>query len=192
MTYAVQSGDTFWSISQKLGISLQALQAANPGIASENLQVGQVLKTPGSVSAKYTIVQGDTLWSIARKHGISLEALQAANPGVNASSLQVEQVLNLPSESTTTPTNGDHPSNGNYVNYGGPASNFPDPRLWASYDTLWAQNRRLMAYHDPPSEIALIKSSIDRVSTESGVDRRVILCIIIQESGGNVRVRTVS
>ncbi|KXT10672.1 hypothetical protein AC579_4781 [Pseudocercospora musae] len=162
MTYTVQSGDTLWSISQKLGVSLQALEAANPGVTPDKLQ----------------------------KHDISLEALEAANPGVNASSLQVGQVLNLPPGSTPGTTNSGQPNNSIYVNYDGPASNFPDAKLWANYDTLWAQNRRLMAYHDSPTETALIKSSIDRVSSESGVDRRVILCIIVQESGGNARVRT--
>ncbi|KAI5358364.1 putative transglycosylase SLT domain 1, LysM domain, Lysozyme-like domain superfamily [Septoria linicola] len=200
MPYTVQSGDTFWSISQKLGISLQALEAANPGVAAANLQVGQVLNVPGAAPpvAKYTIVPGDTLWSISRKVGNSLGALQAANPGIDAANLQIGQVITLPSGSGSgqapapaPPRNGGPvPSGGNYVAYSGPASNFPDPRLWADWETLWAQNSRLMKFHDSDSEIALIQGSINTVSGESGVDRRVILCIIVQESGGNVRVRT--
>lgn len=47
-----------------------------------------------------------------------------------------------------------------------------------------------MKFNDSDSEIALIKKSIEQVARESGVDVRVILCIIVQESGGNVRIPT--
>lgn len=139
----------------------------------------------------YTVKAGDTLFSIAQSHGITLEALQAANPGVDPKKLQVGQVLKLPGGSNgggSAP-----PSTGKgYVNYSGPASNFPNPNSWASWDNLWKENQRLMKFHDSDSEIALIKSSIETVAKSSGVDHRVILCIIVQESGGNVRVPTVS
>lgn len=138
-----------------------------------------------SVKMSYTVKAGDTLFAIAQSHGISLEKLQAANPGVDAKNLQVGQVLKLPSSGTPSKGNG-------YVQYGGPASNFPNSSEWASWDELWKQNERLMKLHDSDNEVALIKKSIEQVAKESGVDRRVILCIIVQESGGNVRVRTVS
>lgn len=137
----------------------------------------------------YTIKAGDTLFSIAQAHGITLAALEAANPGVDPTKLQVGQVINLPGGSGSAPP----PSGGTgYVNYSGPASNFPDPSQWATYDNLWNTNQRLMKLHDSDSEVALIKSSIETVAKESGIDHRVILCIIVQESGGNVRVPTVS
>jgi hypothetical protein len=44
-----------------------------------------------------------------------------------------------------------------------------------------------MSYNDSASEIAFIKTAIETVSSQSGVDQRIILCIIMQESGGNVR-----
>lgn len=133
----------------------------------------------------YTVKAGDTLFAIAQSHGITLQQLEAANPGVDAKNLQVGQVLKLPSSGKPSSGNG-------YVQYGGPASNFPNSSEWASWDELWKQNERLMKLHDSDSEVALIKKSIEQVAKESGVDRRVILCIIVQESGGNVRVRTVS
>lgn len=137
----------------------------------------------------YTVKAGDTLFSIAQSHGISLEALQAANPGVDPKKLQVGQVLKLPSSGG----GGSQPGKGKgYVQYSGPASNFPNPSEWASWDQLWKDNERLMKFHDSDSEIALIKKSIETVAKESGIDHRVILCIIVQESGGNVRVKTVS
>lgn len=138
----------------------------------------------------YTIKAGDTFFSIAQSHGTTVEKIQAANPGVDPKKLQVGQVIKLPSSGGS---GGGQPSKGKgYVNYSGPASNFPNPSEWASYDQLWKDNERLMKLHDSDSEVALIKKSIETVAKESGVDHRVILCIIVQESGGNVRVKTVS
>ena len=46
-TYTVQPGDTLSSISQVFGVSLEALEAANPDITDPNLiDVGQVLNIP--------------------------------------------------------------------------------------------------------------------------------------------------
>ncbi|KAM3414515.1 hypothetical protein BST61_g9674 [Cercospora zeina] len=208
MSYTVQAGDTFWSISQKLGISVDALQAANAGVAAGSLQVGQVLNLPGSGTTKYTIVSGDTLWSIAQKNGISVDALQAANPGIDPNTLQVGQVINIPKGGNVPapapvpapppptngapppPTNGNIPGARSFVPYSGPPSNYPDPNRWSTWEPLWNQNLRLMRLHDTEAEIALIRSSIITVSSESDVPRRVILCIIMQETGGNVRAPT--
>ena len=44
--YTIQPGDTFFQIAQRLGLSLQALVAANPGIDPNRLQVGQVICIP--------------------------------------------------------------------------------------------------------------------------------------------------
>jgi LysM repeat protein len=42
--YTVQRGDTFGSIASREGISLEELQALNPGVSSNALQVGQKLR----------------------------------------------------------------------------------------------------------------------------------------------------
>ncbi len=47
-----------------------------------------------------------------------------------------------------------------------------------------------MKFHDSDTEIAQIKSAIEKVAAESGVNVRVILCIVVQESGGDVCVGT--
>ena len=143
----------------------------------------------------YTIVSGDTFWSIAQAHGTTVGAIEAANPGVNPGGLQIGQVINLPGSGGSSPapsggSSGSSSVGGGYVDYSGPASGFPDPRNWADYNTLWSQNATLMALNDSASEVADIKSAIERVAPESGIDERVILCIIMQESGGNVRVGT--
>jgi LysM repeat protein len=48
--YTIKAGDTFFAIAKQLGISVNALQAANPGINASNLQIGQVINLPGSTN----------------------------------------------------------------------------------------------------------------------------------------------
>ncbi len=45
-TYVVQAGDTFATIAAQFGITIEALAAANPGVDSNNLSIGQVLMLP--------------------------------------------------------------------------------------------------------------------------------------------------
>lgn len=209
-TYTIQSGDTLTIIAAKFGTTVAALEAANPNVNPNDLQIGAIVKIPSGSAPRaaptpqpptpapptqpitptantYKIQSGDTFTSIAAKHGISVAALEAANPGVNPTTLQIGQVINLPTTAAPTPSQPPLSSTA-YVAYSGPASNFPNPALWAPYATLWAANSKLMSYNDSPSEVAFIGSAIQTVSASSGVDSRVILCIIMQESGGNVRV----
>lgn len=44
--YTVQPGDTFTSIAQSLGITVYELAERNPGVAQDNISVGQVLCIP--------------------------------------------------------------------------------------------------------------------------------------------------
>ena len=76
---------------------------------------------------------------------------------------------------------------GGHINYSGSASKFPAQSEWANYDMLWNQDSALMKMYDNDSEIASIKSSIEEVARNSSVDVRALLCIIVQQSGGNVR-----
>ncbi|MBE0540808.1 MAG: LysM peptidoglycan-binding domain-containing protein [Verrucomicrobia bacterium] len=45
-THLVRSGETFYSISQKYGVKLDSLMAANPGLNPKRMQVGQRLTIP--------------------------------------------------------------------------------------------------------------------------------------------------
>ncbi|GEM45574.1 LysM peptidoglycan-binding domain-containing M23 family metallopeptidase [Deinococcus cellulosilyticus] len=54
-TYTVKQGDTLSRISQKLGVSLEALQTVNPQLSSpHSLKMGQVLKLPTRTSRSNT------------------------------------------------------------------------------------------------------------------------------------------
>jgi len=47
-TYTVKAGDTIGSIALKYGVSMDALQAANPEISPNSLSIGQVIKIPSN------------------------------------------------------------------------------------------------------------------------------------------------
>jgi len=115
-TYTVVSGDTLGSIAANAGVSLAALEAANPQITNPDLiYVGQVINlssgavipvtggggpvvvTPVTGTSTYTVVSGDTLSSIAANHGITLGALEAANTQItNPSLIYPGNVINIP------------------------------------------------------------------------------------------------
>lgn len=109
MDYRTQSGDTMSGIAARFGVSLSALEAANPQIANPNLIFpNELVHVPGSPAPAhdvtpvppavltYTVRPGDTMSSIAAAHGISLAALEAANPQVtNPDSIHPHEVLNL-------------------------------------------------------------------------------------------------
>lgn len=129
-TYTVQWGDWLSKIASQLGVTTQALIAANPGINPNLISPGQVLNVPGTSApapatstpttstppsgpTTYTVQRGDWIYAIARKFGISVAALLAANPGLNANFVFPGQVLTIPG--STTPTGTTPPSGNTYT-----------------------------------------------------------------------------
>ncbi len=56
VTYTIQEGDTFWNIANNMdGISVADLEAANPGVDSRALRIGQVIKLGEAKRAAETI-----------------------------------------------------------------------------------------------------------------------------------------
>ncbi len=45
-TYTIQPGDTFFKLAQRFGTTVQAIQAVNPGVDPNRLQIGQVINLP--------------------------------------------------------------------------------------------------------------------------------------------------
>lgn len=101
-TYTVKAGDTLSWIAVHLGVSLAALEKANPQVTNPNVIVpGQVLHIPGSgepaADGTHTVVAGETLSGIAARFGVSLLALEKANPQIRNPNLIVPgQVVNIP------------------------------------------------------------------------------------------------
>ncbi|KAL8850882.1 MAG: hypothetical protein Q9221_004195 [Calogaya cf. arnoldii] len=154
---------------------------------------------------QYTIKKGDTLFEIAKAHNTSVAAIEKLNPGLNPKTLQIGQVIQLPGGNGPKPPpnppgnggNGDivgatggTNGGGGFVNYAGPASAFPPRNQWATYSFLWKHNSRLIRFNASEQETEWIHQAIETVSRSSRVDVRAILCIIVQESGGNPRVGT--
>lgn len=216
--YTIKAGDTLGKIAGNFGSEISTIEKANPGLVPTDLQIGAQIKIPSSSSkeppptslptpphlpappqaAKHTIQSGDTFAAIAKNHGTTPEAIEEANPGTNPTALQIGQVINLPNTNTHAPIHrvihtgtfeGCEIGHG-YKHYSGPSHNYPPPHLWAPYSVLWSQNSPLMSLHNTPHQVHLINLSIHQAARETGLDPRTILCLIMQESGGNVHVGT--
>lgn len=113
--YTVAKGDSLAKIAKKNGVSLKALEAANPGVVPTKLKIGQKLTIPagGKTSAdataspavaggdagttSYTVKSGDTLTKIAKARGVKVKALQAAN-NLTTTKIKVGQKLTIPAK----------------------------------------------------------------------------------------------
>lgn len=91
-SYTVQSGDSWWYIAYKYGMSMYTLASNNGKTINSVIHPGDVLRVSGGYSVSvsshtcYTVRYGDSFWSIASKYGISMYTL-AANNGKSIYSL---------------------------------------------------------------------------------------------------------
>ncbi|KAF2189328.1 carbohydrate-binding module family 50 protein [Zopfia rhizophila CBS 207.26] len=87
-----------------------------------------------------------------------------------------------------------------YKVYGGDgtvAQGWPAISDWVDYDSMWDANSKLLSTSctsgipsNSKKEIAAIKAGIEEAAKGADMDHRFILAIIMQESGGCVRVNT--
>ncbi len=135
MSYRVNAGDTLSAIASRYGVSLQALEAANPQIRNPNvIYPGEEINIPGRTdtfqpaskpapaghrTAAYTVHAGDSMGSIAAKFRVSLQALEASNPQVrNPNLIYPGQQLNIPGQGDTfKPAPTPPPSSGGNGSY---------------------------------------------------------------------------
>jgi LysM repeat protein len=120
--YIVVSGDTLGKIAKKNGVSLKALEAANPDVNPKHLKVKQKLVIPAGGSApagiasassaegtaadtgsdtSYTVKSGDTLHRIAKRFGTSVKAIEAEN-SLSTTKIKVGQKLKIPAKAETS------------------------------------------------------------------------------------------
>jgi peptidoglycan DL-endopeptidase LytE len=105
-TYRVRQGDTLFGISERFGVTVDALKAANrlPTLA---IKPKQVLTIPVSTASpskskaspslretSYQVRNGDTLAKIAKKTGLSVAALRELNR-LKGNSLKIGQTIQL-------------------------------------------------------------------------------------------------
>ncbi len=111
--YTVVKGDFLDSIAKKHGVTLKALEAANPGVVPTKLKVGQKLKIPaggtttpaatmdstgGSTAGEvYVVKSGDTLTKIAKQFGTTYKAIESEN-NLSTTKIKVGQKLKIPAK----------------------------------------------------------------------------------------------
>jgi len=110
----VQPGETLSEIAARLGVSMQRLMDLNDIRKADHLEVGQVLRVPGSSRAKgaqatgaatgrITVREGDTLSEIADRQGMTVGQLMALNGLSKADHVEVGQVLRVTGKAPATP-----------------------------------------------------------------------------------------
>ena len=107
--YVVKKGDTLYSISKKLNISINTLKALNK-LNTNEIYVGQQLILSNDKNSEeydvYTVKKGDSLWSISQKYNISVKELIELN-NLNNLTLQINQKLKVPKIITIEPEEND-------------------------------------------------------------------------------------
>ena len=126
--YTVAKGDSFYTIGKKQGVTIKTITAANPGVESTKLKVGQKLQIParttvaaatggGAVAPDstgasgagaeglYVVKSGDNLTKIAKAHGTTPKQLRAAN-SLKTDQIKVGQKLKLPQKAAPGATAG--------------------------------------------------------------------------------------
>lgn len=109
ITHTVQKGETYWTISQKYGVSLSSLLSYNGATNNSALNIGDKVKIPKSTSSggtsttspyvtykTYSVQSGDTLWNIALNNGIPYAELLEVNSLTESSYIYTGMKLTIP------------------------------------------------------------------------------------------------
>jgi LysM repeat protein len=143
--HVIVKGDTFDTLRIKYGVTVRAIQNANPDVNPTRLKIGQKVKIPaksgsatttalssgggvnGAASDIYMVKSGDTLGKIAAKHGTTARELQRLN-NLSTTQIRVGQKLKLPSRGGTPATATPTPAApGGLPPTGGSPAPFPAP-----------------------------------------------------------------
>lgn len=120
--YVVSKGDTLSTIAKKMGVSIKAIEDANPNIEPTKLQIGQKLQIPAPSSTPaavanpgpgaassgsageqvYTVKSGDNLTKIASQFGTTVKAIRAEND-LTTDRIKVGQKLKIPAKASAPP-----------------------------------------------------------------------------------------
>jgi LysM repeat protein len=117
--YTVVKGDTLAKIAKAHGVTLKALEEANPGVVPTKLKINQKLTLPagsaatpttpgvstsldnngggGAAGEIYTVKSGDTLTKIAKAHNTTVKLLEAEN-NLTSTKIKVNQKLKIPAK----------------------------------------------------------------------------------------------
>jgi LysM repeat protein len=116
--YVIVKGDNFASIGKKFGVSVKALEAANPTVVPTRMKVGDKIQIPAATAGAaggattmsmatdtgekiYVVKSGDNLTKIASAHGTTVKTLRALN-NLSTDAIKVGDKLKLPVKASTT------------------------------------------------------------------------------------------
>ncbi|MDA8442895.1 MAG: LysM peptidoglycan-binding domain-containing protein [Peptococcaceae bacterium] len=90
--YTVRAGDNFYLLAQKLGVGLDEVSKANPGVDSTRLVIGQIIKLPArSTQAKSTSSSpGHNSYAESSATGESFDGRNMDHVGVNIGGVAFE------------------------------------------------------------------------------------------------------
>ena len=110
--YTVVKGDVLETIAKKNGVTVKALEGANPGVVPTKLKIGQKLMIPGGGGSAgsaamatgtgaegetYVVKSGDTLTKIAKQFGTTVKAVETEN-NLSTTRIKVGQKLKIPAK----------------------------------------------------------------------------------------------
>jgi peptidoglycan DL-endopeptidase LytF len=158
--HTVAAGDSLSSIAAAYGISLDTLKAANPSLAADRLEVGQVLLILPGDGLIYTVRSGDNLKKIAESYSVKTEVIADANKLENSDKLQAGQALFIPANADSRSREGD-------------ADAKADPRTYKVQpsDTLWTISQR---FGVEPTTIMMDNDLNDPKAVVAGARLRIL------------------
>jgi LysM repeat protein len=130
--YAIAQGDTLGALAKKFGVTVKAIEDANPGVQPTKLKIGQKIHVPAATTPAagttssggpagapeltggeqiYAVKSGDTLSSIAKQFGVKVKAIRTAN-NLTTDRIVVGQKLKIPAKGAvpTPPAGAGAPS----------------------------------------------------------------------------------
>ena len=116
IVHTIVRGESFATLATKYGVSVKAIQEANPNLVPTRLQINDKVKIPPKAAAvpnpggaatadgadTYTVKSGDTLSTIAKAHKTTVRDLQKLN-NLPTTQIKVGQKLKLPSVTGAAP-----------------------------------------------------------------------------------------
>lgn len=100
-TYTVLKGDTYWIISQKLGVPISSLMAVNNADQNTVLNIGQNILIP----TVHTVMAGDTYWIISQKYGVDIHSLLSINNANENTTLNIGDRITIPNKAPAAAEN---------------------------------------------------------------------------------------
>lgn len=94
--HTVRALESVQSISDKYGISTDAILWANDLSIDDELKIGQILKIPPVSGVVHTVVNGDTISGISAKYQVDSVDIVSVNKLRDAASIRIGMDLMIP------------------------------------------------------------------------------------------------